>query len=60
MDLKFSHEEIKLNSYSNNVYPRGFKKLIRLLNNIAKNHGISAEERIFWNINKAFKSIQQL
>lgn len=40
--LKYRHKEIKLKSYGSNVYPKGFKKLLRLLNNITRKHGISA------------------
>ena len=39
-ELEFKTEEIKVITSGSNAYPRGFKKLLRLLNNITAKHGI--------------------
>ncbi|MEJ7627924.1 MAG: hypothetical protein WKF35_13745 [Ferruginibacter sp.] len=38
--LEFKTEEINIKSYGSNAYPKGFKKLLRLLNNITEKHRI--------------------
>ena len=38
--LEVKYEDINIKSYGSNVYPRGFYKFLRLLNNVTKKHGI--------------------
>ena len=39
--LEVKYEDINIKSYGSNVYPRGFYKFLRLLNNVTKKHGIA-------------------
>ena len=41
--LDFRYEDIHLKCYGSNAYPRGFKKLLQLINNVTKKYGVDAK-----------------